>query len=87
MLAKKSVNLMKMIMIPVLGVVENKTQLVTDQGAVLLGTEPQEHAQAIGVPLIAQVPLNLELSVMADFGRICDAQVPELDGVAEILVK
>jgi Mrp family chromosome partitioning ATPase len=87
MLGKKSVNLMKMIMIPVLGVVENKTQLVTDQGAVLLGTEPQEHAAAIGVPLLAEVPLSLELSVMADFGRICDAQVPELDSVAEILAK
>ena len=87
MLVKKSVGLMKMIMIPVLGVVENKAYLSTEGGAILLGTEPQEHAQAIGVPLIATVPLSLELSVMADFGRICDAQVPELDGVAELLAK
>ena len=87
MLVKKSVGLMKMIMIPVLGVVENKAYLSTEGGDILLGTEPEEHAQAIGVPLIATVPLSLELSVMADFGRICDAQVPELDGVAELLAK
>lgn len=87
MLVKKSVGLMKMIMIPVLGVVENKTHLTTEGGDILLGTDPAEHAQAIGVPLIATVPLSLELSVMADFGRISDADVPELDGVAELLAK
>ena len=86
-LVKKSAGLMKMIMIPVLGVVENKAYLSTEGGEILLGTDPKEHADAIGVPLIATVPLSLELSVMADFGRISDADVPELDPVAELLVK
>ncbi len=86
-LALKSVNLMKMIMIPVLGVIENKVCLSTDKGDVLLGTEPESHAKALGLPLLAAVPLRLELSVMADFGRISDAEVPELDAVAEVLVK
>lgn len=86
-LVTKSINLMKMIMIPVLGVVENKAYLTTDKGDVLLGTEPQEHAEALGLPLLATVPLDLELSVMADFGRISDANVPALDPVAELLVK
>ena len=72
---------------PVLGVVENKAYLSTEGGEILLGTDPKEHADAIGVPLIATVPLSLELSVMADFGRISDADVPELDPVAELLVK
>jgi Mrp family chromosome partitioning ATPase len=86
-LAKKSVNLMKMIMIPVLGVVENKAFLTTDKGDVLLGTEPQEHAEALNLNLLATVPLSLELSVMADFGRISEAQVPELQPVAQLLAK
>lgn len=86
-LALKSVNLMKMILIPVLGVIENKTLLQLEDGAVLLGTEPEEHAKALDLPLLASVPLSLELSVMADFGRIVDADVPELDAVAKILVR
>ena len=86
-LALKSVNLMRMIMIPVLGVVENKAYLTTDKGDVLLGTEPKEHAEALDLNLLATVPLRLELSVMADFGRISDADVPELDAVAQVLVK
>lgn len=86
-MATKSVNLMKMIMIPVLGVIENKAFLQLQDGAVMLGTDPEEHAKALGLPLLATVPLDLELSVMADFGRIVDAEVPELDAVAEILVR
>ena len=86
-LALKSVNLMRMIMIPVLGVVENKTVLALEDGQVRMGTDPQEHAKALDLPLLAAVPLNLELSVMADFGRISDADVPELDSVAELLAK
>lgn len=86
-LALKSVNLMRMIMIPVLGVVENKTVLALEDDQVRMGTDPQEHAKALDLPLLASVPLNLELSVMADFGRISDADVPELDSVAELLAK
>lgn len=86
-LALKSVNLMRMIMIPVLGVIENKALLTTDKGDVLLGTDPEDHAKALDLPLLATVPLRLELSVMADFGRICDAEAPELDAVAEVLNK
>ena len=86
-LVKKSVGLMKMIMIPVVGVVMNKAYLPLEDGNVLFGTDPAEHAKAIGAPLIATVPLSLELSVMADFGRIADAEVPELRPAAELLVK
>ncbi|MDD6024148.1 MAG: P-loop NTPase [Oscillospiraceae bacterium] len=86
-LVTKSVNLMKMIMIPVLGVIENKASLPLEDGAVMLGTDPAEHAKALKLPLLATVPLSLELSVMADFGRVCDAEVPELDAVTEILVQ
>ena len=86
-LVKKSAGLMKMIMIPVVGVVENKAYLETEGGSILLGTEPEEHAKAVGAPLLATVPLSLELSVMADFGRICEAEVPELEPVAELLAK
>ena len=86
-LVKKSVGLMKMIMIPVLGVVENRAYLTLEDGNVLFGTDPAEHAEALGVPLLATVPHSLELSVMADFGRICDAEVPELRPVAELLAR
>lgn len=86
-LANKSVNLMKLIMIPVVGVIENKTALPLEDGAIMLGTDPAEHAAALKLPLLASVPLNLELSVMADFGRICDADVPELDPAVDVLVR
>ena len=69
-LVKKSVGLMKMIMIPVLGVVENRAYLTLEDGNVLFGTDPAEHAEALGVPLLATVPHSLELSVMADLKRV-----------------
>ena len=86
-LAIKSVNLMHMIMIPVVGVIENKTRIETEGGAILLGTDPGEHAEVLGLPLLADVPHDLELSVMADFGRICDADIPQLDKAVEILLR
>ena len=86
-LSLKSVNLMRMIMIPVLGVIENKTAIRLEDGSVLLGTEPKAHAEAMDLNLLCEVPLSLELSVMADFGRICDADVPELDPVAQLLIR
>ncbi len=86
-LVNKSINLMKLIMIPVVGVIENKAFLQLEDGVVMLGTDPAEHAQVLKLPLLATVPMNLELSVMADFGRICDADVPELDAVVDVLVK
>ena len=86
-LVKKSVGLMKMIMIPVLGVIQNRAYLSAGDGEILLGTDPAEHAAAIGVPLLAVVPHSLELSVMADFGRISDGDVPELQSVAELLAR
>ena len=86
-LVKKSVGLMKMIMIPVVGVIMNKAYLSTENGDILLGTDPAEHAENVGAPLLCAVPLSLELSVMADFGRISDAQVPELQSAAELLAR
>ena len=86
-LALKSVNLMRMIMIPVVGVIENKCSIALQDGQVLLGTEPKAHAEALDLNLLAEVPLSLELSVMADFGRICDAEVPELQQAVDVLMR
>lgn len=85
--AKKSIELCRMLMVPVLGVVQNMTHVdcpSCDYG-VRLGLEPDKLGEALGVPTVAAVPYMQDLSVMADMGRIEDAQAPQLDKLADAL--
>ncbi len=74
-MARKTTNLLRMVMIPVLGVVENMV-METSQ-------DVPEHAKALDLPLLAQVEYDPMLALAADFGKLAEVQAPALTPVAE----
>lgn len=86
---RKSISLCNMLMVPVLGLVENMAyvQCPNCNCGVPLGADSKERADKLGLPLVAEIPYRPELSVMADMGRILDADVPELDKLADTLAE
>lgn len=88
-MATKSIGLCRMLMITLLGVIENKTRIdFSAQGiSQPLGGDPQEHAERLGLPLVASLPYSVELSVAAEMGRIIDVELPELDKLADTLAE
>lgn len=87
--ALKTVNLCKMLMIPPIAVVENKTAMTCLKCGepFALGSNPTKHAEALGLPLGGILPYDLKLSILAESGRITDYVTPELDDLADSLVK
>lgn len=78
-MARKTTNLLKMVMIPPLGVVEN---MITEESQ-----SAEEHAQALDLPLLAQVAYDPMLALAADFGKIAEVQAPALRPLAEDIAK
>jgi Mrp family chromosome partitioning ATPase len=78
-MARKSTNLLKMVMIPVLGLVENMVSEASQ--------DVEEHAKALELELLAQVQYDPMLALAADFGKLAEVQAPALVPVAERIVK
>ena len=76
MVVEKAVNMAKIMKIPVLGLVENMSYLACpDCGKkieVFGRSRAREIAAEYGIPSVAQLPLDANLSVLADAGRIED---------------
>ncbi len=85
MVVEKAVNMANMMNIPVLGLVENMSYLsCPDCGKKieLFGTSKAESlAQSFGIPAIARMPLDPEISKLADAGRIDLYETDALDNV------
>lgn len=88
-MAIKSIGLCHMLMITLLGVVENKTRIdFPEQGfSQALGGDAKEHAEKLGLPLVAELPYSVELSVAAEMGRITGVELPELDKLADTIAE
>lgn len=86
---KKSVNLARMLMVPPLGVVINKTQADCPGCGcgVSLGTAAKEHAETLGLELLAEVPYGAGIAVHADMGDIANAECPQLQPLVERLAE
>ncbi len=86
-MAIKSINLCKMVMIPPLGVVENKVAMPCGHcGQVsTLGSDPAEHAEKLGLPMAAALPYDVELAIMAELGRIAEYDCPDIEPLADTL--
>ena len=76
MVVEKAVNMAKIMKIPVLGLVENMSYLsCPDCGKkieIFGHSRAQETATEYGIPSVAQLPLDRNISVLADAGRIED---------------
>ncbi len=88
MVVEKAVNMAGMMNVPVLGLVENMSYLTCpDCGKkieVFGHSKAQSIAEEYGIPAVARLPLDPNLSALADAGRIEDYQT---DGLQDIFAQ
>jgi Mrp family chromosome partitioning ATPase len=85
MVVEKAVNMANMMNIPVLGLVENMSYLSCPDCGKKLEVFGSSKAKAIaaeyGIPAVARMPLDPEISKLADAGRIEDYETDALNEV------
>ncbi len=90
LIVKKAYHMAEMMKVPVLGMVENMSYTVCpDCGKKihLFGTGSEKVAEELGVPLLAQLPIDPSLATMVDNGELERFDGEELLGAAERLAK
>ncbi len=91
MVVEKAVNMAKIMNVPVLGLVENMSYLsCPDCGKKieLFGSSKAKSLAAeYGIPAVARMPLDPQISVLADAGRIEDYETDELKEIYERISK
>ena len=89
MIVEKAFNMAKMMKVPVLGLVENMSAYVCPdcgKSHPLFGTSKvEETAAALGVPVLAKLPLDPAVNALVDAGRVEDVQRPELQDFVDVL--
>ena len=87
MIVKKSLNMAKMMNIPVLGIIENMSYVVCpDCGKKIeLFGSSKASEEVYGLPLLAELPLDPEIPRMADTGSIDEFQEDYLDKAVEFI--
>jgi Mrp family chromosome partitioning ATPase len=89
MIVTKAVHMAQMMSIPVLGLIENYSYYqCPDCGAkhAIFGeSHLEQEAMQLGLPLLAQLPINPELAAAIDMGKAESLPVNYLEGVAEQL--
>ena len=89
MIVEKAFNMAKMMKVPVLGLVENMSSYVCPdcgKSHPLFGTSKvEETAAALGVPVLAKLPLDPAVNPLVDAGRVEDVQRPELQDFIDVL--
>ena len=91
MVVEKAVNMAKIMNIPVLGLVENMSYLSCPDCGKKIEVFGHSKVDAIaaeyGIPATARMPLDAEISKLADAGRIEDYQTDALEKVFEQIEK
>lgn len=91
MVVEKAVNMARIMNIPVLGLVENMSYLICpDCGKkmeIFGRSKAEELAAEYGIPAIARMPLDSNVSKLADLGRIEDYETDALEKVYEEIEK
>ena len=89
MIVEKAFNMAKMMKVPVLGLVENMSAYVCPdcgKSHPLFGaSKVEETAAALGVPVLAKLPLDPAVNMLVDAGRVEDVQRPELQDFIDVL--
>jgi Mrp family chromosome partitioning ATPase len=89
MIVEKAFNMAKMMKVPVLGLVENMSAYVCPdcgKSHPLFGaSKVEETATALGVPVLAKLPLDPAVNTLVDAGRVEDVQRPELQDFIDVL--
>lgn len=83
MIVNKAFNMAKMMNVPVLGLVENMSYYICEDCGKKINifgeSQIDETAKELGVPVLAKLPINPDISKLVDAGRIYDAACSEFD--------
>lgn len=89
MIVNKAYNMANMMNIPVLGLIENMSYYVcpncNEKINIFGKSKIDETAAELGVPVLAKLPINPEINVLVDEGRISEIEANELDDFVELL--
>ncbi|MBR2341719.1 MAG: Mrp/NBP35 family ATP-binding protein [Clostridia bacterium] len=91
MVVKKAVNMANIMGVPVLGLVENMSYLRCpdcDKKIEVFGaSKAKKIAEEYGIPAIAQLPLDANISKLADLGRIEDYDTTAFEDIFSVIEK
>lgn len=90
MVVRKAVSMTKKMNVPILGVVENMSYFVQENGkrVELFGkSRAEEMTRVAGAPLLAQFPIDPDLARLSDEGAIERYDSPELDSFGEAILR
>ncbi|MCI5514762.1 MAG: Mrp/NBP35 family ATP-binding protein [Oscillospiraceae bacterium] len=91
MIVTKAYNMAKMMNVPVLGLVENMSYFTCpdcDKRLEIFGkSQIDETAKELGVPVLAKLPINPDITRLVDDGDIESADAPELDEFVNTLTE
>ena len=89
MIVNKAYNMANMMNIPVLGLIENMSYYVcpncNEKINIFGKSKIDETAAELGVPVLAKLPINPEINLLVDEGRISEIEANELDDFVELL--
>ena len=89
MIVNKAYNMANMMNVPVLGLIENMSYYVcpncNEKINIFGKSKIDETAAELGVPVLAKLPINPEINVLVDEGRISKIEANELDDFVELL--
>ncbi|MGD0004758.1 MAG: Mrp/NBP35 family ATP-binding protein [Anaerolineaceae bacterium] len=90
MIVRKALNMLNQVHKPISGVVENMSYYVcpdTDKSHYIFGpSHAEEIAQAAGVAVQAQIPLDPNIALMCDAGQVEDVHMPEIEALVDQII-
>lgn len=91
MIVKKAYNMAQMMNVPVLGIVENMSGFVCPdcgkEHAIFGESKVQEVADALGVPVLAKLPINPQNAALVDKGAVELADAPSINEAAKKIIE
>lgn len=91
MVVRKAANMATQIGIPILGIVENMSFFkAPDTGKeyqVFGPSHSEETARALNIPVLARLPIDSNIAVLCDQGKVEECQIPEFSAVVQWIEK
>lgn len=91
MIVKKAYNMAQMMNVPVLGIVENMSGFVCPdcgkEHAIFGESKVQQVADALGVPVLAKLPINPQNAALVDKGAVELADAPSINEAAKKIIE
>lgn len=91
MIVKKAYNMAQMMNVPVFGIVENMSGFVCPdcgkEHAIFGESKVQQVADALGVPVLAKLPINPQNAALVDKGAVELADAPSINEAAKKIIE